>query len=108
MSAIEPAFAHGWCAKCKHHGLPSPLHGEKGGPMVCFTLNSMADELCLLPPIEVPEIDLGEPPDPLVSTQRLKMPLSCAGQRRGSCEVKAKGEVNVQRNWTAHGRPKRR
>jgi hypothetical protein len=52
-------------------------------------LNSMVDEL---PPIEVPEIDLGEPPDPLVSTQRLKTPLSCAGQRRGSVEVKIQKE----------------
>ncbi len=30
-------LAHGWCAKCKQHGLLSPLHGEKGGPMVCLT-----------------------------------------------------------------------
>ena len=37
MSLIELAFAHGWCAKCKQHGLLFPLHGEKGGPMVCLT-----------------------------------------------------------------------
>ena len=28
---------HSWCAKCKQHGLLFPLHGEKGGPMVCLT-----------------------------------------------------------------------
>jgi hypothetical protein len=38
MSTIELAYAaHGWCAKCKQHGLLFPLHDDKGGPMLCLT-----------------------------------------------------------------------